>query len=105
MTSNIISNHHLHLTSPETSQKCFFLYLRLPDLYQHFDSHSVVLYNQCMLKRIAVHFFDEYRLLYLSLGPKGCQQIYKSKQNRFFYGMFYSRFFVRYYQRCSWVVG
>ena len=41
MTSSIISNHHLHLTSPKGNQNCFFLYLHPLNLYQDFDSHSV----------------------------------------------------------------
>ena len=40
---------------------------------------------------------------------KSCRQIHKIKQNRFFYGLFYSWFFATFYQKtsnfCFWVDG
>lgn len=67
--------------------------------YQIYINFLILTVLPSTILRIAVHFFYEYRPLYLSLGPKGCKQIYEYKQNRFFYVIFYSQFFVRYYQR------
>ena len=48
-------------------------------------------------------------VFYLESWTKGWRQIQKFKQNRFFYGMFYSCFFENFYQKTSkigfWVDG
>ena len=39
------------------------------------------------------------KTIYQQSWTKDCKQIHKTKQNRFFYGMFYSLFFARFYQK------